>query len=90
MLANVLIAFSTATKNRGQNAYFNTLNLKIVFILRRRLHDETRIDSSRDEFIPATVYMTGETRRVEISSRDEISSHPFNEMHIANVIPEIS
>ena len=40
----------------------------------------TRVESSRDEFIPAIiemtspVYMTGETRRVEISSWDEISS----------------
>ena len=46
--------------------------------LRRRLH-ETRVDSSWDEFIPATIemihpaYMTGETRPVKISSRDEIS-----------------
>ena len=64
-----------------------------MFRPRRRLL-ETRVDSSRDEFIRATieitapVYMTGETRRVEISPRMkfQLALSSRDEMQIANVI----
>ena len=56
--------------------------LKMGHTLRQRLH-EIRVDSSRGGIIPATIkitapaYKMGETRRVEISSRDEISTRIF-------------
>ena len=82
-------------------AYHGTSRCRTCIRLRHPLH-ETRVDSSRDEFIPATiemnspVYMTAETRRDELKSRPGMKFQlafssrdeisSRDEMHIANVI----